>query len=85
VVKGSLASTLYESPSGPVTALNILYGHLGSVAHGATYMAHKSGFNLQLLGNLLRRAGFFQVTSRSRRRFLDLWFIAIKSDVPTSC
>jgi hypothetical protein len=84
VAKASLTSTLYESPSGPVTALDIFYGHLGSVAHGATYMAHKSGFNVQLLGNLLRRAGFFQVTGRERRQFFDLWFIAFKSDVSTS-
>jgi predicted SAM-dependent methyltransferase len=48
----------YVSPAGPITAIDMLYGHLASVAQGRHYMAHKTGFTAERLGNLLMEAGF---------------------------
>lgn len=48
----------YISPAGPITAIDMLYGHLASVAQGRHYMAHKTGFTAERLGNLLLDAGF---------------------------
>ncbi len=48
----------YVSPAGPITAIDMLYGHLASIAQGRHYMAHKTGFTAERLGNLLLDAGF---------------------------
>lgn len=78
IASGSLTKTLYQSPAGPITALDILYGHAASVARGEVYMAHKTGFDLQLLGARLKQAGFTRYFGRRRRHLMDLWFIAFK-------
>ena len=84
VASGALTKTLYRSPAGPITALDILYGHTASVARGEVYMAHKTGFDLQLLGARLKQAGFLRYFGRRRRQFMDLWFIAFKGDASES-
>lgn len=81
---GSLTKTLYQSPAGPITALDILYGHAASVARGEVHMAHKTGFDLRLLGARLKQAGFTRYFGRRRRQFMDLWFIAFKGEVSES-
>jgi predicted SAM-dependent methyltransferase len=48
----------YTSPAGPITAIDMLYGHLASVAQGRHYMAHKTGFTADRLGKFLLEAGF---------------------------
>lgn len=58
VAAGSLTEELYRTPAGPVTALDVLYGHLASVARGEVHMAHKTGFDLRLLAARLQQAGF---------------------------
>ena len=52
---------VYRAPSGPITPLDMLYGHAESIGHGAAYMAHKSGFTSTTLGHLLLAAGFVGV------------------------
>lgn len=54
-----LEDVLYESPSGPITVLDVVYG-LGSQIErsGHDYYAHKTGFTQKSLLTALRRAGF---------------------------
>jgi predicted SAM-dependent methyltransferase len=59
----------YESAAGPVTALDMLYGHQASVARGRYSMAHKTGFTAERLGNLLLEAGFPTVRVRRDGHF----------------
>ncbi len=76
-----LTETAYESPAGPVTPLDILYGHRPSLRAGKTFMAHHCGFTQRVLNATLITCGFSQV--RSLRRglpSLDLWAIASCSD-----
>ena len=84
VAAGSLTEVLYQSPAGPITALDILYGHIASVARGEVYMAHKTGFDLRLLGAKLKQAGFPRYFGKRRQRFIDLWVIAFNSPVSES-
>ena len=39
-----LTETLYVSPAGPISALDVLYGFRPAIAAGNHYMAHKGGF-----------------------------------------
>ncbi len=50
--------TLYESPAGPIAALDMIYGHRQSIAEGKRLMAHKTGFTLGSLRRILKVAGF---------------------------
>ena len=65
IIKHGPDHVAYISPAGPITAIDMLYGHLASVAQGRHYMAHKTGFTADRLGKLLIEAGF--VTANVRR------------------
>jgi SAM-dependent methyltransferase len=58
VVQGQLEETLYHSPAGPITTIDVLYGHQASLRAGNTYMAHKMAFTSDTLAGHLLRAGF---------------------------
>jgi SAM-dependent methyltransferase len=76
VVKDKLLEPLYISPSGPIAALDVLFGHRPSLAAGRHYMAHKCGFTYSVLANLFMAGGFPSVFGG--RRHFDLWIIAFK-------
>jgi predicted SAM-dependent methyltransferase len=59
----------YVSQAGPITALDMLYGHIAAITEGRHYMAHKTGFTADRLGNLLLEAGFSTVNVRRDDRF----------------
>lgn len=61
IAAGALDDEVYRAPSGPITPLDMLYGHVASIGQGAGYMTHRSGFTSTTLGNLLVDAGFFGV------------------------
>jgi SAM-dependent methyltransferase len=81
VAKGALASPLYESPAGPISALDILYGHRGAMAAGNLYMAHRCGFTLQVLADTLQACGFAKSVGRARPAHYDLYLLAAKQGV----
>jgi SAM-dependent methyltransferase len=72
VADDRLEDEAYVSPSGPVTALDMIFGHTASLARGYSFMAHKTGFTLRSLQNLLIEAGFVGVRVRPGGAF-DLW------------
>lgn len=76
--RGLLEETLYESPAGPIAALDIFFGHRASVAQGNFFMAHKTGFTAKTLAEKLQAAGFAQVEVR-RLDNIELEAIAIKA------
>lgn len=52
---------VYQSPSGPITGLDMIYGRLCYLKH-APHMAHHTGFTRETLGQALSDAGFQGVT-----------------------
>ncbi len=81
VAQGALASPLYESPAGPISALDILYGHRGAMAAGNLYMAHRCGFTLQVLADTMRACGFAKSVGRARPAHYDLYLLAAKQAI----
>lgn len=73
-----LEVALYESPAGPITALDILYGHRGMVATGNEFYAHKTGFTAYTLGEKLKAAEFVNIEITSCLGDLALWAKALK-------
>lgn len=58
VAEGRLEDPLYISSMGPISPLDILYGHRPSLAAGNLFMAHRTGFTGGTLAAALIRAGF---------------------------
>lgn len=69
VVKGELEKVAYHSPAGPITALDMIYGHSSSIQAGNVFMAHHTGFTVERLGQLLIGAGFCEALVTKRRAF----------------
>lgn len=58
VAEGRLEEPLYESPAGPITAIDMLYGFQQDIRAGNAYMAHKMAFTADTLARHLLDAGF---------------------------
>lgn len=79
IAAGRITEPLYHSAAGPISPLDILYGHMASVARGNHYMAHKIGFTLQLLANTVHKCGFATVTGMREPNAYAVWVLAFKS------
>jgi len=82
VSNNKLLEPLYTSPAGPISPIDILYGHRGFMEKGNLYMAHKGGFTYSSLSNSFLEAGFVKVIGGRRLASYDLWLIAFKQDAP---
>ena len=81
VAEDKLTDAAYMSPAGPITPLDILYGHGAAVAAGHHYMAHKCGFTLKSLTAALQSAGFQTIAGKRRLQGLDVWLVASKGQL----
>ena len=54
-----LDGLLYDSPMGPITPLDVLYGHAATIEQsGQDYYAHRTGFSRRTLANVVEASGF---------------------------
>lgn len=75
----SIDTVAYTSGAGPITPLDMLFGFGRSIAAGNSFMAHRTGFTSERLGNLAVAAGFARVYV-SRGNAFDLWACALMPD-----
>lgn len=75
LLRNGVEHVAYESPAGPITPLDMLYGHRASIAAGSGFMAHHTGFTDERMGRTLLEAGFSEARTRRSNTF-DLWAIA---------
>lgn len=75
IAGGALAEPLYQSAAGPISALDMVFGHQASIAAGNHFMAHRTGFTSDTLGNALLQSGFDEVRVHEGQHW-DLWAIA---------
>ncbi|MGE0046119.1 MAG: class I SAM-dependent methyltransferase [Hyphomonadaceae bacterium] len=74
-----LEDTLYTSPAGPITALDVFYGYGREIeGSGQDFYAHKTGFTAASLRRTLEKAGFSQVHLRAAGYELNA--LAVKGD-----
>jgi len=79
VVSSGIEGVAYDSPAGPITPLDMIYGHTASLAAGNLFMAHRTGFTPPLLQRSLRAAGF-RYGVLKRKEALELSALAFKND-----
>ncbi|MBY0240298.1 MAG: class I SAM-dependent methyltransferase [Burkholderiaceae bacterium] len=82
ITNDKLTETLYDSPAGPISPLDILFGHQRSLQQGNPFMAHKTGFTANTLGQALIDAGFDEVRVHEGERW-DLWALACMPQTST--
>ena len=78
LTQDKLFETLYESPMGPVTAFDILYGHRKTTVDGNIFMVHKGGFTYSTLNIKFKEAGFKIKYGGRRPGAFDLYIVAFK-------
>ena len=78
VVEDKLTDVAYESPLGPISAIDILFGLRSSMEKGNLYMAHRGGFTLSSLLAALRESGLQSCAGIRRPTCFDLWAVATK-------
>ncbi|MBM3545502.1 MAG: methyltransferase domain-containing protein [Alphaproteobacteria bacterium] len=77
IATGKLLEPAYQSGAGPISAIDMLYGHRLPMARGNLFMAHRYGFTAASLGQHLTEAEFAR-TIAARSATYDLWAIATK-------
>ena len=78
VAQDKLLEPLYESPSGPICPIDILYGSRKMIAKGNEYMAHKGGFTYSTLNRAFFEAGFKMKYGGRIAVNFDLHLVAFK-------
>jgi len=76
VAKGRLEQHLYTSPAGPITPLDVLFGHAKAIEAGNVFMRHNTGFTEERLGRVLIEAGFSEARMLKGECY-DLWALAL--------
>ncbi|HEV8033096.1 MAG TPA: methyltransferase domain-containing protein [Stellaceae bacterium] len=66
IVNDRLHEVIYQSPAGPVTAHDMLFGFGPAIAQGRTSMAHNCGFAPGLLMQKLQESRFAEIVLRRR-------------------
>jgi predicted SAM-dependent methyltransferase len=72
VAENKLTEPAYQSRMGPISPLDILYGHRASMKQGNLYMAHRCGFTTKVLAGTLQAEGF-SAAVKARPQHFDLW------------
>jgi SAM-dependent methyltransferase len=78
LVEDRMLDPLYQSPAGPISAHDIVYGFGSDIARGLTFMAHRCGFTPSVMMRALGQAGFEHYVL-FRRDGYELAVLAAKS------
>jgi ubiquinone/menaquinone biosynthesis C-methylase UbiE len=76
VAKGNLEGFYYQSPLGPISPIDVIWGFRKAIKEGNNFMAHKTGFTSETLKDKLLNAGF--LTARMEKRDIDIMAISTK-------
>ena len=80
--KDKLLDTFYQSPVGPITPIDILFGNRKAIAKGNEFMAKKGGFTYSVLDGALHQAGFVIRYGGRIKNGRELSLVAFKSMKP---
>jgi SAM-dependent methyltransferase len=80
VARGLMDTVLYNSPAGPITPRDMIYGFGPSIQGGNLFMCHKTGFTPSSLKAALSAAGFDGAITRCGDGAYNLWCTAQKPD-----
>ena len=80
VAQDKLLEVLYESPSGPISPIDIMYGNRKEIIDGNEFMAKKGGFTYKTLDRVFFEAGFKTRVGGKRPEVWELFLVAFKQE-----
>jgi ubiquinone/menaquinone biosynthesis C-methylase UbiE len=80
IAEDKLLETLYESVSGPISPIDVLFGNRREIAEGNEYMAKKGGFTYSTLDRVFFEAGFMTRVGGRREGMYELFLVAFKQE-----
>jgi SAM-dependent methyltransferase len=75
ILDGRIKDMIYNSPAGPITPLDMLYGHGASIARGTQAMRHGTAFTQDSIADDLLQAGFAELRV-TRTDTYEIWAVA---------
>lgn len=84
IANDKLLETAYVSAVGPISPLDILYGHSQSIFQGNYFMAHRCGFTKKTLEQILFQSGFKSIKVIQRPEYFDLWALASQDQLSST-
>lgn len=79
IADGKILDKLYDSPSGPIYPLDVIYGYQKSISNGNEYMAHKNGFTVETIVSFMESSNFRSYVAGEAVGSYSLWLIAYKN------
>lgn len=79
IVDGKIMNKLYDSPSGPIYPLDVIYGFQKSLSKGNEFMAHRNGFTVESIVSFMNRSNFKSFVVGEAVGSFALWLIAYKN------
>ena len=80
IAQDKLLDILYESSSGPISPIDVLFGNRREVSGGNKYMAKKGGFTYSELDRVFFEAGFMTRVGGRRKEMYELFLVAFKQE-----
>lgn len=79
ITEGKLLEPAYDSPSGPIAPLDMLYGYRPALAAGQFQYARKCGFTAKALAGTLSQVGFASIWGARNPHSFSIAAVACKS------
>jgi len=80
IAQDKLLDVLYESSSGPISPIDVLFGNRREVSAGNEYMAKKGGFTYSELDRVFFEEGFKTRVGGRREEIYELFLVAFKQE-----
>ena len=80
IAQDKLLDVLYESSSGPISPIDVLFGNRREVSAGNEYMAKKGGFTYSELDRVFFEEGFKTRVGGRREEMYELFLVAFKQE-----
>ena len=80
IAQDKLLNVLYESSSGPISPIDVLFGNRREVSAGNEYMAKKGGFTYSELDRVFFEEGFKTRVGGRREQMYELFLVAFKQE-----
>ena len=80
IAQDKLLDVLYESSSGPISPIDVLFGNRREVSGGNEFMAKKGGFTYSELDRVFFDAGFKTRVGGRREEIYELFLVAFKQE-----
>ena len=80
IAQDKLLDVLYDSSSGPISPIDVLFGNRREVSGGNKFMAKKGGFTYSELDRVFFEAGFMTRVGGRREEMYELFLVAFKQE-----